>query len=141
MRVVSAVLVSLACVMWPGAGPLGAQMPSCRNADSTSARLVHYVRVLLTSSDADSRALRDSAAISAISDSTKVVLLTDARTCDKVRDGVNVAFGSPGLGRSLYVVKTPSAYFAQDPERPSGEWVPLILLTKQFKVVTTLNAF
>ncbi|MGH7627727.1 MAG: hypothetical protein ACREOJ_20725 [Gemmatimonadaceae bacterium] len=118
-----------------------AQAQTCRSPDALSANVVHYVRHLLTSMDADSRKVRASTSLSTITDSTKVVLVTDERTCSNVLTGVNAEFRTAGLARMLYVVKTPNGYFAQDPDRPTGEWEPLVVLTKQYLPTGMILAF
>lgn len=47
-------------------------------------------------------------------DPTEVVALTDARTCTKVLAGVNAAFKSGAVSRSLYVYRVGPNYAAFD---------------------------
>ncbi|HEX5408163.1 MAG TPA: hypothetical protein VFW89_00150 [Gemmatimonadaceae bacterium] len=130
-----------ACVLSVCATARRAQAQTCRSPDDLSADVLHFVRDLLTSTDAGDARLRDSVALSPITDTTKVVVVTDERTCSKVLAGVNAEFRTAGLARTLYVVKTPNGYFAQDPDRPTGEWRPLVVLTKQYQPTGMIAAF
>jgi len=104
-------LFSVACI---GGRPLRAQTATCiGTADSTSLRLQTYVRRVAAANDESSTRVRAMLGFAA-TDPTKVVVVTDTKTCPKVLAGVNSAFKSGAVSRSLYVYIVGRNYAAFD---------------------------
>lgn len=109
-----AALLLVFCVACFSGRPLRAQTATCiGTADSTSLRLRTYVRRLAASNDESSTRVR--AVLGFVpTDPTKVVVVTDAKTCPKVLAGVNSALKSGAVSRSLYVYLIGRSYAAFD---------------------------
>lgn len=97
-----------------GGRPLNAQTATCIGTpDTTSLRLRQYVRTVAAGSDIASVRVRSRLGM-ATTDSTKVVVMTDSRTCPKILTGVNNAFKSGAVSRPLYVYVIGRSYAAFD---------------------------
>jgi hypothetical protein len=116
-----------------------ANSSTCRPLDDNAIAIRSYLRELVTTTDAERVGLRGDLGLVAM-DSSKVVLVTTARTCDNVGTGMNTAFKTVGAARNLYVFSVGQSYVAQDPDRPAGEWRPLVALNSKFVVGNSVLA-
>jgi hypothetical protein len=115
----------------PGIGAGASLASACRASDANALVLRSYLRQLVSATDAERAVLRRGIGLAA-SDSSKVVLVTTTRICDNVGTGINTAFKTPSLARSLYVFRVGASYVAQDPGHPAGQWAPLIVLDGRY---------
>lgn len=104
---------------------------TCKASDASALVLRSYLRTLVSTSDPERVALRNGIGLVA-SDSSKVMLVTTSRICDNVGTGINTAFKTPNLARSLYVFSVGQSYVAQDPVHPAGQWMPLIVVNSKY---------
>jgi hypothetical protein len=96
--------------------------------------MLSYVTQLVTSADPVRVQIRNSLGLPA-TNASKVSLVSDNTVCNKIAQSLNTATGTSGLTRQLYVIKVGSYYAAQDPDHPSGEWVPTVSLDKLYHVL------
>jgi hypothetical protein len=117
-----------------------AQSTSCRTSDSTATGVVRYTKVLVATNSPDRVPVRTAAGLEA-SDSSKVVLVTDSRICDKAVTGINTFKQTTGLPRHVYLVKAGSYYLAFDPDEPTGHHRPIFVLNRQYVARGEIAAF
>jgi hypothetical protein len=115
----------------------------CLGPDSFATQVVlPYVDSVLLSTSSNYVNVKNSVGVTYSTTVSKIVFVTDERTCGNVQDGINTASKTPGVARQLYVIGTGSGYAALEPHRPGPvtENTPLFFLTKQY-VVTGGVAF
>jgi hypothetical protein len=113
----------------------------CIPADSTALYFRSFVRRFVTLRDSESALIR-SGSIFRVTDSSKVVIMSNATTCARVVVGFNLNRGTPGRTRRLHVVDVnKQGYFVYEPSPPpaiaSTSWRGAYSMTKTF-VVSTL---
>lgn len=110
---------------------------TCLPSDETALQFRGFVRGLVSSADTARVGLRTTLGLPAM-DSTKVVLVTTDRICNKVAQGYNTVQNTPNLVRQLYVLSVGSFYAVKDPGHPAGEWLPTVSFDSKYKFVNLL---
>lgn len=131
--------ITLAAVLFGRHVASAATVSTCLPLDSSALVLRSYLRDLVSTTNADRVALRTQLGL-AQTDSSQVVIQTDERTCGRVADAINKAQNTAQLERHLYVFNVGSAYAARDPDHPSGEWLPTVIVDSKYKVVGVVLA-
>lgn len=136
-----AVIVKLVVLGQLLGSPMAAQTSGCLAPDDTSARIVHFVSVLLTDTSQAGVAERDTVGLTGVTPS-QVSAVTDSRTCAKFVSTLNHFEGVNNPNRKVYAYSVGSSnYVVQDPNLHSGEWTPVFLLDRTFKIIRPYLAF
>jgi len=132
-------MLTAACVLL--LAPTLSVQSGCRAPDDTSARIVNYVRFLLTDTSRASARARDSLGITAIQPS-QITLVTDTRTCSKIVTFFDHFEGVTRTGRRVYAYSIgPTRVVTQDPNFKSGQWAPLMFLGRTYKLIQSHMVF
>ena len=139
--IVSRAIVAVTLAGFPH--PIAAQAGTsgCLAPDDTSARMVAYVKFILTDTSRASARARDSLGITGVQPS-QVVPVTSAQACSKIVGFFNHFEGVIRSGRRVYAYSIgPTRVVAQDPNFESGEWTPLVFLDHTYKLVQSHMVF
>lgn len=113
---------------------------TCRPADDMSARLVNYLKSVVTPTTAADSALQASLGLTGVT-AAQVTYVTDAGTCTKAAAAMNKLAQVPEPQYALYVVQVGTSYGVVDPTWDAGEWTPTVVFTSAWKLRKTLLAF
>jgi hypothetical protein len=137
-----AAVIGLLVVLGQAVGsPALAQASSCLAADDTSARIVHFLAILLTDTSHAGAAERDTVGLNRVAPG-QIAPVSDSGTCDKIVAALNRFEGVERPNRKVYAYSLgPSHYAVQDPHLHSGEWTPVFLLDRAFTIIRPYLAF
>lgn len=113
---------------------ISAQTSSCRTADANSARLLEFVRFLVTTTDPVQTRIRDSLGVAPMA-ASRVSLVTTAKTCSSAVAAYNAATNSVGRPRNVHLVSAGKTYAVFDPDDRGGEWSVTLFFDSKFKFV------
>jgi len=139
--IVSTAIVAVTLAGFPH--PIAAQAGTsgCLAPDDTSARIVAYVKFILTDTSRASARARDSLGITGVQPS-QVVPVTNAQACSKIVAFFDHFEGVRRSRRRVYSYSIgPIRVVAQDPNFKSGEWTPLMFLDQTYKLVQSHMVF
>ena len=135
------ILLSLACsCIWVSA-PVNIEAQSaCTTPDSSQQRMLSGIRKLMLITDPDVVDARIRAGIPLVSDTSKIVWVTDDRICKKIRDGYAAylqANGAPrSVGATVLAVKVGNVFVVRDDFRsPDSEWVAELTMDSKYRVI------
>lgn len=136
----------VAAILWFASTPLTlrAQSSECRPADATSARMVVWLKNVVTGTDPASIAQRTQMGLPQVS-ASQVTLVTNKTVCSKVlsaykgyaqnEDATTHAL-IPSSGQ-LYVFQVGSVYTATDPAHNVGEYSIWVSMDSRYRVLTS----
>jgi hypothetical protein len=115
-----------------------AQTSGCLPSDGDAIMVRNDAREMIAPRFPRTTAVRDSVGFTSM-DTTKIVMVSDARTCTSIVAGINAHLGTPGRVRRIHVVKMGTqGYLAFEPAMvgsdPRNEWTPTWVITRQFAV-------
>lgn len=113
----------------------------CRAMTDRVQGKIDYVKELVSSTDTNRVAMRQSLGVAQAS-ASKVTLVTKTSTCQSAVTGLNTILGTPGIARQVYVIATGNGYAVDDPSLDVlGRGADLFFLTKTFGYQAIVNGF
>lgn len=119
--------------------PLAAQS-GCLAPNDTSVAIVNWMSSLLTDTSHAAVAERDSVGITGVQPS-QITPVSDMRKCSKIVTTLDHYEGVTRANRKVYAYSVGSSFIVQDPNLRSGQWTPIFLLDRTYKIVRPYMVF
>jgi len=110
----------------------------CRPADAVTRRTIADLAAIVAGTDSAAQASRDSLHLAATS-ASKVLLVTNEKTCRSARDALNTSWNTPGALRQVYVYQIGKFYGVEDPQIPgNGEYRGVVIYDGRWRYQSTM---
>ena len=118
---------------------LRAQRPACGTDRESQMQVVAVARDMLADTNARNVRLLDSLLLST-TPADSVTLVTDPRVCARAAQRMNWLAGEHRHDRAVYVVRLGLIWGVHDPTFHAGEYSPLVLFDRHWKLLKILLA-